>query len=715
MQAIAQNNWVAQPNLTNGYSAFFNVTVNSGIGLTGPSSFNAAGDFTIEGWVNENSITQNLGGGQPRYFNFGASNVAVVSQTDKAIRVDIGGSTFTSATSTVVLGIWRHWAVTRSGTTVNLWYNGVSVASGTVGGTVTMAGAGYIGVYGLGGNSCVSGNISNFRLVVGTAVYTSTFTPPTSPLTAISGTQLLTCQNQTIVDNSSNALTLTGSKNSDIVNPFTATPSPPFIEYQIVGGGGGMGGYMGGGGAGGMLAGILPITAGTSYTTSVGAGGAGSSGSYTQGANGANSTFGSLLTALGGGGGGASGATGGTQSSQGLPGGSGGGGNESSPFSIGWYGGQGALGQGNKGGWGNTDAALYTNGGGGGGAGIAGQNAVLGQPGNGGQGVGSTLVGTPTAYAGGGGGGNDANARGYGVGGAGGGGTGAATASGNTSGTANTGGGAGGGNNNVTITNGGSGIIVISYPDTYGIPTSISGTLTSNTSGFGSMSDYPGGNLVYTTNNSSNFAFGSSNFTIEFWVNNYDLTSGPVMYDGRPSSTNGFYPTIYSDTSGNLFFATNGSAAITGTGALKSNTWAHVAVSRSGTSTKMFVNGIQVGSTYTDTNSYLSSTYTWLMGSSYSLGSNYVNGWMSNIRVNNTTAIYTSTFTPPTSPLTNVSGTVWLLNNMNGSCLLDGSNTGLTMATAGPAYFQSNNPYPVGQGYKKRVYVFSSGSGSITF
>lgn len=66
------------------------------------------------------------------------------------------------------------------------------------------------------------GSMSNVRLVRGTAVYTANFTPSTTPLTAISGTSLLTCQSKSFVDNSSNNFTIT--RNGDVAvrsqNPF---------------------------------------------------------------------------------------------------------------------------------------------------------------------------------------------------------------------------------------------------------------------------------------------------------------------------------------------------------------------------------------------------------------------------------------------------------------------------------------------------------------
>ena len=46
------------------------------------------------------------------------------------------------------------------------------------------------------GASEFRGYVSDLRIVKGTAVYTSDFTPPTAPLTAITNTELLTCTNK---------------------------------------------------------------------------------------------------------------------------------------------------------------------------------------------------------------------------------------------------------------------------------------------------------------------------------------------------------------------------------------------------------------------------------------------------------------------------------------------------------------------------------------
>jgi len=59
----------------------------------------------------------------------------------------------------------------------------------------------------------------------GTALYTTTFTPPTAPLTAITGTSLLTLQDNRFKDNSSNAFSFTsaGTPSIQSFSPFAPT------------------------------------------------------------------------------------------------------------------------------------------------------------------------------------------------------------------------------------------------------------------------------------------------------------------------------------------------------------------------------------------------------------------------------------------------------------------------------------------------------------
>ena len=255
---------------------------------------------------------------------------------------------------------------------------------------------------------------------------------------------------------------------------WSGTYAPTFVEYLVVAGGGSGGlesyasGSGGGGGAGGLLTGIVPVTAGTSYTVTVGAGGAShtglNAGGGSKGNNGSNSIFSSITATGGGGGGGGSGS-----GDFGIgSGGSGGGGAAKSPLN-----GSGISGQGNAGGI-SSGSGVYSTASGGGGAGtvgIGGTGSLSQWGGNGGAGVASNISGIVTTYAGGGGGsdGNGILVSSPGRGGVGGGGRGGSYVSNGipaVGGSPNTGGGGGGACNQFNYISGagGSGIVIVRYP-----------------------------------------------------------------------------------------------------------------------------------------------------------------------------------------------------------------------------------------------------------
>jgi hypothetical protein len=139
-------------------------------------------------------------------------------------------------------------AITRNGTaTGNLrfWINGVGQTAYSSADTTNYTGQGPIQISGPGTSyGFFAGNISNFRIVKGVAVYTGNFTVPTSSLTAtqssgtnisaITGTQtsLLCCQSATIVDNSAAARTITNTA-------VTVSDVAPFGDNVLAAVGGG--------------------------------------------------------------------------------------------------------------------------------------------------------------------------------------------------------------------------------------------------------------------------------------------------------------------------------------------------------------------------------------------------------------------------------------------------------------------------------------------
>jgi len=259
-----------------------------------------------------------------------------------------------------------------------------------------------------------------------------------------------------------------------IIHTFTASGELGFavggeIETLVVAGGGSGGGGggqgSGGGGAGGVV--YIPsynIAAGN-YTITIGQGGT-QVGPNTPGNNGEDTTFGSIITAKGGGGGG-EGDSGVGTFPDGKNGGSGGGAGTSlvsgseTQSTVGGL--SSTFGYGNDGGANNNGT-----GNGGGGATQKGGDAVVFDPGNGGDGLEVSISGTPTYYGGGGGGGAALGIFEFGTGGNGGGGDGASDTDptkDSTPGSPNTGGGGGGGSaaRDTTGSAGGSGIVIVRY------------------------------------------------------------------------------------------------------------------------------------------------------------------------------------------------------------------------------------------------------------
>lgn len=169
---------------------------------------------------------------------------------------------------------------------------------------------------------------------------------------------------------------------------------------------------------------------------------------------------------------------------------------------------------------------------------------------------------------------------------------------------------------------------------------------------FGTTSALFNGNADYIYMRSTPaLAFGTGDFTIECWFYFTSFANGPIFFDGRPSGTNGAYPAAAVDPSGVLIYYVNGATQITGGTAASLNTWNHFAVARSGTSTKLFLNGVQQGSTYSDSNNYLLGTNRPIIGGNGFVpgGASGVNGYIDDLRVTKGVARYTSNFTPPTA------------------------------------------------------------------
>jgi hypothetical protein len=205
-----------QPVLTNPFGTTFTYSGcfdGSGDYLTipGSSAFNlSSGSWTVECWFYQSSSKQ------VQVISSGAARWRIDINTSQQVVWLFNTSSSQTSNNTAPLNQWNHVAVCYNGTTCVMYLNGIAqTATGALVPASDNASTLYIGRNPDAGSTWdFGGNISNARIVKGTAVYTANFTPPTAPLTAIPGTQLLTCQSSTFVDNSPNAFAITVNGNA---------------------------------------------------------------------------------------------------------------------------------------------------------------------------------------------------------------------------------------------------------------------------------------------------------------------------------------------------------------------------------------------------------------------------------------------------------------------------------------------------------------------
>lgn len=165
--------------------------------------------------------------------------------------------------------------------------------------------------------------------------------------------------------------------------------------------------------------------------------------------------------------------------------------------------------------------------------------------------------------------------------------------------------------------------------------------------------------------NASIHDFGSGDFTIEYYVNhsvikNYSGLVGPVI--GESSfSINTF---TYADGSMGVTLIGSGVQILTSAGVFVVNRFQHVALVRSSGTTTLYVDGVSKGTFVSSDSMRFCGSSGSHIGSTH--GTGYFNGYISNVRVVKGTAVYTSNFTPSTTPLTAISGTSLLIKGENG-------------------------------------------------
>ena len=554
--------------------------------------------------------------------------------------------------SVISINAWNHLAAVRNGSTVTIYLNGVSQASAAISGSVFNPSQ----PFKIGNNTNSQpflGYVSNARIVNGTAVYTANFTPPTTPLTAITNTALLTCQSARFVDNSTNAFVLTpsGSPKVALTQPFTYTTpttyaseffngstdylSTPYnsafaltadftIECWLY--------WSAHGSYGGIVGSANPntgaaITAGwfldfNSTANTLQFEGQGGVSIITTNVIPQNqwvhiavvrsgSTITHYLNGISNGSG---------TSSQSFD-------SASYPLYVGVA----------------RDAAAYTTGY------ISNVRIVKGTA------VYTANFTPPTTPL---------------------------TAVANTALLSL--------QNNVPATNNG-------FVDSSALLNPITRTSTPTQGSFAPFgtlwSNYFGATGTYlNAGTSSQFAFGTGNFTAEAWIYNTGASATAATIVGATNygvATN-FIFYLNGTTNSLSYYGATGVTVSTASSSVMPNTWYHVAIVRNGTTVTVYINGVSSASV-TDSNS-ISSTIALTIGNA---ANNNVNaqfiGYISNVRIVNGTAVYTANFTPPTVPLTAITNTALLTAQSNR--FVDNSTNAFTLTATGSPRVQTFNPF----------------------
>jgi hypothetical protein len=177
---------------------------------------------------------------------------------------------------------------------------------------------------------------------------------------------------------------------------------------------------------------------------------------------------------------------------------------------------------------------------------------------------------------------------------------------------------------------------------------------------FGSM-EFNGTNS-YLSSTSTDYTFGTNDFTIEAFVR--IATMPRKLYDGivslNPSSTE-IGPVIDISNTGHFEFRTSNVGGPYNTYTASIDTWYHVAMSRNSGTVSCFINGDLKNQFYDDTDF---TGQDLVVGRYYTdVDAHYINGVISNVRVINGTGLYTSSFVIPTVQLNSVSNTKFLIKS----------------------------------------------------
>ena len=249
--------------------------------------------------------------------------------------------------------------------------------------------------------------------------------------------------------------------------------------------------------------------------------------------------------------------------------------------------------------------------------------------------------------------------------------------------------------NNFTITNNNTATVSTVSPFTAVLASSMKFKKTITTR-IGRSVLFNGSNQYLSLPNAGALNLGSNNFTMEAWVYPTSVSGNKNIFyiNGNVSSysaiclyiQNSKFAFLANQTGGYPWTLQIGEVGPT----ISSNTWYHVATTRSGNSFYVFVNGTLVsGAPYSLSGALFNGTIN-SIGYQAAIAS-YFSGYISNARIINGTALYTASFSVPTAPLTAITNTQLLI--CNAPTIVDASSNNFAITNNNAATVSTTNPF----------------------
>lgn len=205
----------------------------------------------------------------------------------------------------------------------------------------------------------------------------------------------------------------------------------------------------------------------------------------------------------------------------------------------------------------------------------------------------------------------------------------------------------------------------------------------------GYWSNYFDGSGDYLTCSSSATNFSTASFTIEFWVNFASLPSSGSNYNIISATVTNGVEVLYRGTGNYIEIGRYGvGPSLQYSWIPTLGAWNHVAFVRNSTTVTIYINGVSVTSGTVSQDFQTGTTNIGSAGGSTS----YFAGYLSNVRVVKSTAVYTSNFTPSITPLTAISNTSLLTCQSNR--FIDNSTNAFAITKSGDTSVQAFDPFP---------------------